>query len=108
MMEQLLNGDDIQARSRLQAQLETAICLDECIHNARHALTAIELKACRIIHSKLGRVGGHREAREVQEVCRKRGIAVWCGGMLETGVRRCRRCRDSLCRETFRQGNAIW
>jgi O-succinylbenzoate synthase len=88
MVEQPLNWDDIHAHSRLQAQIETAICLDECIHNARHALTAIELKACRIINIKLGRVGGHAEAREVQEVCRKRGIAVWCGGMLETGIGR--------------------
>ena len=88
MMEQPLNWDDIYTHSRLQAQIETAICLDECIHNARHALTAIELRACRIINIKLGRVGGHAEAREVQEVCRARGIPVWCGGMLETGIGR--------------------
>jgi O-succinylbenzoate synthase len=88
MVEQPLNWDDIHAHSRLQAQIETAICLDECIHNARHALAAIELKACRIINIKLGRVGGHAEAREVQEVCRQRGISVWCGGMLETGIGR--------------------
>jgi O-succinylbenzoate synthase len=88
MMEQPLNWDDIYAHSKLQAQIETAICLDECIHNTRHALTAIELKACRIINIKLGRVGGHSEAREVQQVCRERGIAVWCGGMLETGIGR--------------------
>jgi O-succinylbenzoate synthase len=88
MMEQPLNWDDIHAHSRLQAQIETAICLDECIHNARHAVTAIELQACRIINIKLGRVGGHTEAREVQEVCRQRRIAVWCGGMLETGIGR--------------------
>jgi O-succinylbenzoate synthase len=88
MMEQPLNWDDIYAHSQLQAQIKTAICLDECIHNARHALTAIELKACRIINIKLGRVGGHTEAREVQAVCRSRGIPVWCGGMLETGIGR--------------------
>jgi o-succinylbenzoate synthase len=88
MMEQPLNWDDIYAHSQLQAQIKTAICLDECIHNARHALTAIELKACRIINIKLGRVGGHTEARKVQEVCRAQGIPVWCGGMLETGIGR--------------------
>ncbi len=88
MMEQPLNWDDIYAHAKLQAQVETAICLDECIYNARHALTAIELKACRIINIKLGRVGGHTEARKVQEVCRKHSIPVWCGGMLETGIGR--------------------
>jgi O-succinylbenzoate synthase len=88
MMEQPLNWDDIYAHSKLQAQMETAICLDECIHNTRHALTAIELKACRIINIKLGRVSGHREAREMQEACRKHDVPVWCGGMLESGIGR--------------------
>jgi O-succinylbenzoate synthase len=88
MMEQPLNWDDIYAHSKLQSQIKTAICLDECINNARHALTAIELKACRIINVKLGRVGGHSEARRVEEVCRKHSIPVWCGGMLETGIGR--------------------
>lgn len=88
MMEQPLNWDDIHAHAKLQAQIETAICLDECISNARHALTAIELKACRIINIKLGRVGGHTEARLVQQVSRENKIPVWCGGMLETGIGR--------------------
>ncbi len=88
MMEQPLHWDDIHAHAKLQAQIQTAICLDECIHNARHALTAIELQACRIINVKLGRVGGHTEARRVQEVCRQHSIPVWCGGMLESGIGR--------------------
>jgi len=88
MVEQPLNWDDIHAHAKLQAQIETAICLDECINNSRHAATAIELHACRIINVKLGRVGGHTEARTVQEVCRERSIPVWCGGMLETGIGR--------------------
>jgi len=88
MMEQPLSWDDIYAHSKLQAQIETAICLDECIHNTRQALTAIELKACRIINIKLGRVSGHTEARELQAVCHERNIPVWCGGMLESGIGR--------------------
>jgi o-succinylbenzoate synthase len=88
MMEQPLHWDDIYAHSKLQSQLETPICLDECIGNSRHALAAIELKACRIINLKLGRVGGHSEARRVEEVCRIHGLPVWCGGMLETGIGR--------------------
>jgi len=88
MMEQPLSWDDIHGHSKLQAQIQTAICLDECIHNTRHALTAIELKACRIINIKLGRVSGHAEARTMQEACRQQNIPVWCGGMLESGVGR--------------------
>lgn len=88
MMEQPLYWDDIYAHAKLQAQIKSPICLDECIHNARHALAAIELKACRIINIKVGRVGGHAEARSLQALCRDRGIPVWCGGMLESGIGR--------------------
>jgi o-succinylbenzoate synthase len=88
MMEQPLSWDDIYGHSKLQAQIQTAICLDECIHNTRDALTALDLKSCRIINIKLGRVSGHTEARRMQEECRKRGVPVWCGGMLESGIGR--------------------
>jgi O-succinylbenzoate synthase len=88
MMEQPLNWDDIYAHSKLQAQIKTPICLDECIHNTRHAMTALDLRACRIINIKLGRVSGHTEARLLQEACRKRNTSVWCGGMLESGIGR--------------------
>jgi O-succinylbenzoate synthase len=88
MMEQPLSWDDIYAHAKLQSQIKTAICLDESIHNTRHALAAIELHACRIINIKLGRVSGHNEARLMQEACRAHGIPVWCGGMLESGIGR--------------------
>jgi O-succinylbenzoate synthase len=88
MMEQPLSWDDIYAHSKLQALIQSPICLDECIHNTRHALTAIELNACRIINIKVGRVGGHSEARTLQKACIERGVPVWCGGMLESGIGR--------------------
>lgn len=88
MIEQPLNWDDIYLHSLLQRQLSTPICLDECIHNAGHALAAIEMHACGVINIKLGRVGGHSEARHVHDVCLRRNIPVWCGGMLESGVGR--------------------
>ena len=88
MMEQPLDWDDIYAHAKLQPLIKSPICLDECIHNTRHALAAIELNACRIINIKIGRVGGHTEARLLQKVCKDRGIPVWCGGMLESGIGR--------------------
>jgi len=88
MIEQPLSHDDIIDHAALQARLETAICLDECIRSARHAEQAIRMKACRIINIKLGRVGGFREARRVHDVAQAAGIPVWCGGMLECGVGR--------------------
>jgi o-succinylbenzoate synthase len=88
MIEQPLQWDDIHAHAKLQSQIQTSLCLDECIQNAAHALTAIELGACRIINIKLGRVGGHTSARQVHDICREHSLPVWCGGMLESGVGR--------------------
>ena len=88
MMEQPLQWDDIYSHAKLQSQIRTAICLDECINNAAHAEAAIEMGACRIINIKLGRVGGYSKACQVHDVCQQHSVPVWCGGMLESGVGR--------------------
>jgi O-succinylbenzoate synthase len=68
--------------------LATPICLDESIRNRRDALAAIEMESCRIINIKNGRVGGFSEAIAVHNAAHERGVPVWCGGMLETGIGR--------------------
>ena len=88
MIEQPLWHDDFYYHSMLQKQMKTAICLDESIRNRRDALAAIEMESCRIINIKLGRVGGFSEAIHVHNAAQERGIPVWCGGMLESGVGR--------------------
>jgi O-succinylbenzoate synthase len=88
MIEQPLWHDDFYYHSMLQKQLQTPICLDESIHNRRDALAAIEMESCRIINIKLGRVGGFSEAIAVHNAAQERGIPVWCGGMLESGIGR--------------------
>src|SRR5579871_3183267 len=88
MMEQPLQWDDIHSHAKLQSQIGTAICLDECINTAAHAEAAIEMGACRIINIKLGRVGGHTSARQVHDICQQHSMPVWCGGMLESGIGR--------------------
>jgi len=88
MIEQPLWHDDFYYHSMLQKRLNTAICLDESIRNRRDALAAIEMESCRIINIKLGRVGGFSEAIAVHNAAQERGIPVWCGGMLESGIGR--------------------
>ena len=88
MMEQPLWADDFYYHSMLQRRMQTSICLDESIRNRRDALAAIEMESCRIINIKNGRVGGFSEAIAVHNVAMERGIPVWCGGMLETGIGR--------------------
>lgn len=88
MLEQPLAHDDIFDHAKLQAQIQTAVCLDESIRSAEDATHAIGLGSCRIINVKLGRVGGHAEAKRVEQVARENKIPVWCGGMLESGIGR--------------------
>ena len=88
MIEQPLWYDDFYFHSMLQKRLETPICLDESIRNRRDALAAINMDSCRVINIKVGRVGGFSEAIAIHNAAEERGIPVWCGGMLETGIGR--------------------
>jgi O-succinylbenzoate synthase len=88
LIEQPLAEDDLWDHHRLQADLETPICLDESILCLRHVRQAIEMQAGRIINIKAGRVGGLIPAVSIHDYCQEHEIPVWCGGMLETGVGR--------------------
>jgi O-succinylbenzoate synthase len=88
MLEQPLSHDDIFDHAQLQKQIKTPVCLDESIRSSADAEHAIGMGSCRIINVKLGRVGGHAEAKRVEKVSRENKIPIWCGGMLESGVGR--------------------
>jgi O-succinylbenzoate synthase len=88
MLEQPLAYDDIFDHAVLQRQIQTAVCLDESIRSPEDARHAISLESCKIINVKLGRVGGHAEAKRIERVARDNEIPIWCGGMLESGVGR--------------------
>jgi O-succinylbenzoate synthase len=88
LIEQPLNEDDIWDHRKLQEELHTPICLDESVITPRHARYALEMKACKIINIKAGRVGGLSQAVAIHDLCLERGVPVWCGGMLETGIGR--------------------
>ena len=86
MIEQPLAHQDMLDHKKLQAMLDTAICLDESIHSPHDARVALEYETCKIINIKPGRVGGFANAIEIAEIGGK--DVVWCGGMLETGIGR--------------------
>jgi len=88
MIEQPLDYDDLVDHARLQASLRTPICLDESIKSPKVAVDAIGLGACRIINIKPGRMGGFSPSLAVHEIARDRGIPLWHGGMLESGIGR--------------------
>jgi o-succinylbenzoate synthase len=88
MIEQPLGWDDLYGHIEIQKELQTPICLDECIHTYEQAAAAIALGACKIINIKLGRVGGFTQAKRIHNLCHQNNVPVWCGGMLETGIGR--------------------
>ena len=88
LIEQPLGEADIRQHAELAKQLHTPICLDESIVSAEAAADAITLGAAAVINIKPGRVGGYLEARRIHDIARAHGIAVWCGGMIETGIGR--------------------
>lgn len=88
MIEQPLDPDDLVDHAALQRMLRTPICLDESISRLRHAEQALALGSCRIVNIKVGRVGGYASALAIHALCRERGVPVWCGGMLESGIGR--------------------
>jgi O-succinylbenzoate synthase len=88
LIEQPLSEDDLWDHRALQTRFKTPLCLDESITSPRHARQALEMESCRIINIKPGRVGGLSQGVAIHNLCHERGIPVWCGGMLETGVGR--------------------
>lgn len=87
-IEQPLAYDDIYDHAQLQKQMKTAICLDESIRTVIHARQALQMQAGRVMNIKVGRVGGHSEARMIHDLCKAFDVPVWCGGMLEAGIGR--------------------
>ncbi|MCG5103151.1 o-succinylbenzoate synthase [Oceanobacillus alkalisoli] len=88
MIEQPLASDDIVDHAKLQKELKTPICLDESINSLEDARKAVELGSTKVINVKIGRVGGLTEAKRIHDYCAEKGIPVWCGGMLESGIGR--------------------
>lgn len=88
LLEQPLPADDVLGNAAVARSIMTPVCLDESLTSAHDTEQAIELGACAVANIKAARVGGYLEAVRVHDVCVARGVPVWCGGMLETGIGR--------------------
>ncbi|MFM7307274.1 MAG: o-succinylbenzoate synthase [Actinomycetota bacterium] len=88
LIEQPLPEEQLAAHAELAKLVHTPICLDESILSVEVARDALAIGACSIINIKPGRVGGYLEAKKIHDLCFERGVPVWCGGMLETGIGR--------------------
>ncbi|MGH7481317.1 MAG: o-succinylbenzoate synthase [Longimicrobiales bacterium] len=88
MIEQPLAHDDLVRHAELQRRLRTPLCLDESITSPDRAQDMITLGSGRIINIKPGRVGGFGPSLAIHDLCARRDVPVWCGGMLESGIGR--------------------
>jgi o-succinylbenzoate synthase len=87
-IEQPLAWDALLEHAQLQRAIDTPVCLDETLRSVDDVRRALDIGACRNVNLKPGRVGGLTESLRIAELCRERGVALWCGGMLESGIGR--------------------
>ncbi len=88
LIEQPIHEEDYLGHKLLAERMRTPVCLDESVLSADNAESLIDYGACEIVNIKAGRVGGYLSAKEIHDVAVARGIPVWCGGMVETGIGR--------------------
>jgi o-succinylbenzoate synthase len=87
-IEQPLHWDDLVEHAALAPQIRTPLCLDESLTSVARTRAAIDLGAAAVVNVKVGRFGGLTSTRRVHDLCVERGVPMWCGGMLETGIGR--------------------
>jgi O-succinylbenzoate synthase len=88
MIEQPLAHDDVVRHAELQRRLSTRICLDESVTGESTVEAMLALHSARVVNLKPGRVGGFQPALGIHDRCARAGVAVLCGGMLESGIGR--------------------
>lgn len=87
-IEQPLGWDELLDHAELQRLIATSVCLDESLRSVDDVRHALDLDACRNVNLKPARVGGISASRQIAALCRSRGISLWCGGMMESGIGR--------------------
>jgi o-succinylbenzoate synthase len=85
-VEQPLPADDLVGAAEVARRLATPVCLDESITSAATLEVALALGAVDHVNLKPARVGGLAEALRVLALAEARGVPLWVGGMLASGV----------------------
>jgi O-succinylbenzoate synthase len=87
-VEQPFPARSLEAHARLRARGRFRVCLDESIVDRPSLEDAIARDALSSLNVKPGRVGGLGPGIDLARRAHAAGIAVWVGGMLETGIGR--------------------
>ncbi|CAN5714745.1 o-succinylbenzoate synthase [soil metagenome] len=86
MFEQPFAANDLDGLARLQAEVNTPVCIDETAETPERTAEAIRRGACKIVNIKLQRVGGFGPALKIHNLCQQQDVACWVGTMPELGV----------------------
>lgn len=70
----------------VQVQINTPICLDESWTSEQELRTALDVGAARCYAVKICKLGGISATLDILDEAHQRGIAVWMGGMFDTGI----------------------
>ena len=87
-LEQPLAPDDLVGTGRAAAELSTPIALDESATGLGAVAAALALGPVGAVNLKPARLGGIVACLDLHEMLVGRGVAMWCGGMLELGIGR--------------------
>jgi len=86
MIEQPLPADDLVGHAMLQESVQSPVCLDESITTVSQAEMALELKSCRYVNLKPGRVGGLTAALRIHELCRAAEVPCFAGAPPQSAI----------------------
>jgi O-succinylbenzoate synthase len=85
-IEQPLHPDELVGHARLAERLQTQICVDETLRDARAARQIAALGGPLVWNVKVHRVGGLSEVCRNFSVARECGARLWAGTMPESGL----------------------
>jgi O-succinylbenzoate synthase len=85
-IEQPLHPDELVGHARLAERLQTQICVDETLRDARAARQIAELGGPLVWNVKVHRVGGLSEVCRIVHIARECGARLWAGTMPESGL----------------------
>lgn len=86
LIEQPFAEHEWALHAKAKRMMNTPICLDESIRSLQDVERMVEMQAGDIIVLKMGRLGGWSETLKIVEYCRRQGIGMWVGGMIEMGI----------------------
>lgn len=70
----------------VQERVRTPLCLDESWTNEQELRMALDIGATNCYALKICKLGGISATLDILDEAHKRGIAVWMGGMFDTGI----------------------